>query len=249
MIKSRGYFHIQSSKVFGVDFPNPVGLAAGFDKDGRGVSGLHAIGFGFVEIGSITPLPQPGNPKPRVFRLLEDKAVINRYYIHPYCPLILNLCNFYDFELFCQKATNATNQKLMCFRYGFNSEGHDVVLGRVKELRSNEAGQKIVLGINLGKNKTSPQDSVEDYVRGVEAFADYADYLVINVSSPNTAGLRSLQEKAQLDSLIKSVVKARNDTTGCNAKSTRHPPVLLKIAPDLTPEDKKDIATVVIEVN
>jgi len=198
-----------ASKVFGIDFPNPVGLAAGFDKDGRGAGGLYAIGFGFVEIGSITPQPQPGNPKPRVFRLNEDEGVINRY--------------------------------------GFNSEGHEVVLGRVKELRSTEVGQKMVLGINLGKNKTSPRDSVEDYTRGVEVFAPHADYLVINVSSPNTAGLRSLQEKSALDTLIKSVVKARNETTGCNAEATRHPPILLKIAPDLTIEDMKDVAKVALE--
>jgi len=207
-----------ATNICGIAFPNPVGLAAGFDKDGRAVSGLHSIGFGSVEIGSVTPLPQPGNPRPRVFRLVEDKAVINRY--------------------------------------GFNSEGHEAVLDRVVSLRcqqqSGDGGSNprlpgLVLGINLGKNKESPLDSVDDYVKGVKVFAPHADYLVINVSSPNTKGLRNLQEKSHLEHLIQSVMKARDETTGCNASSTRHPPILLKIAPDLSQEDKKDIAGVVLQ--
>ena len=125
------------------------------------------------------------------------------------------------------------------FRYGFNSSGHDVVHERVADMRKN--GKKIVLGINLGKNKVSPVDSIDDYVTGVERFGDFADYLVINISSPNTAGLRSLQEKSQLNKLVKGVMKARDSLE-------TKPPIIFKIAPDLTDDDKRDIAGVVLEV-
>jgi len=188
--------------VFGREFSNPVGLAAGFDKQGEAALGLQDIGFGFIEIGSITPLSQEGNPKPRVFRLSEDEAVINRY--------------------------------------GFNSEGHQAVYERIKKLRENP-DFKAVLGINLGKNKTS-KNAVGDYVLGVEKFGALADYLVINVSSPNTPGLRSMQGKEELTSLITEVLKARN-------ASAPGVPLLLKIAPDLTSDDKADIASVVMDKN
>jgi len=189
-------------KVFGRVFDNPVGLAAGFDKQGEAALGLQDIGFGFIEIGSITPLSQQGNPKPRVFRLSEDEAVINRY--------------------------------------GFNSDGHEVVCERIKKLRANPKF-KTVLGVNLGKNKTSI-DAVKDYVDGVHKFGRLADYLVINVSSPNTPGLRSLQGKEELKSLISEVLKAR-DTSAPGV------PLLIKIAPDLTSCDKEDIAAVVTQQN
>jgi len=186
-------------KLWGIKFENPVGIAAGFDKHGEAVQGLADIGFGFVEVGSVTPLAQEGNPKPRVFRLDKDQAVINRY--------------------------------------GFNSEGHASVKRRLELVR--EKGFGGVLGVNLGKNKTSPS-ACEDYVAGVKMFGCVADYLVINISSPNTPGLRSLQGKDDLSKLIKAVLLAREQLHLDNP-----PPVLVKIAPDLTEEDKIDIAEVV----
>nr|XP_032816294.1 dihydroorotate dehydrogenase (quinone), mitochondrial isoform X1 [Petromyzon marinus] len=195
------------TRVFGRTFANPVGIAAGFDKHGEAVDGLFHLGLGFVEVGSITPLPQPGNPKPRVFRLSEDSAVINRY--------------------------------------GFNSDGHEVVAARLgaradaqKEL--SRGGHP--LGINLGKNKLSPS-AADDYVAGVTRFGPLADYLVVNVSCPNTPGLQVLQGCSELRALLQQVVRARD------ALPTPHrPALLLKIAPDLTDEAKRDIAAVVTEM-
>ena len=201
-----------ATTVFGIKFPNPVGIAAGFDKNAEAVEGMHNLGFGFVEIGSVTPKPQPGNPMPRVFRLNEDKAIINRY--------------------------------------GFNSDGHDVVFQRLETLHAKYSDmgstkeRKPIIGINLGKNKTSPVDSVQDYVDGVYKFGGIADYLVINISSPNTSGLRSLQERDQMKHLIKEVIKARNSLQ--LPKDSKKPPVVIKIAPDLTKEDKVDIAGVIM---
>lgn len=185
-----------ASNVFGLTFPSPVGLAAGFDKDAEVPDAILALGFGFTEVGSITPQPQPGNPKPRLFRLAADEAVINRM--------------------------------------GFNNHGADPAYARLSQ-RQREG----IVGINLGKNKTS-EDAIADYVFGVERFASLADYLVVNVSSPNTPGLRALQDKAALVNLMQSVIASRN-------AADRRPPVLLKIAPDLTDEDKSDIASVVME--
>lgn len=179
-----------------ISFSNPIGIAAGFDKHGEAVQGLHDIGFGFIEIGSITPLPQPGNPQPRVFRLQEDKAIINRY--------------------------------------GFNSDGHDKVFERIIKIRTTFDG---VLGINLGKNKIS-NDAKDDYTKGIEKFGPVADYLVINVSSPNTPGLRNLQHKRYLEDLLTAVINMRNNLTN-------KPPIFLKLAPDLTLEEKKDISDVI----
>ncbi|XP_071175973.1 dihydroorotate dehydrogenase (quinone), mitochondrial-like isoform X2 [Mytilus edulis] len=193
---------VLASKVFDRDFPSPVGLAAGFDKDGEAVDGMLKMGFSFVEIGSVTPNPQPGNEKPRVFRLKEDRAVINRY--------------------------------------GFNSEGHDKVYNRLK-VREVEPPVVVpgIMGVNLGKNKTSSYP-VEDYVQGVRKFGKVADYLVINISSPNTPGLRAMQGKDMLDTLLEKVLSERDHIRG------RKPPLLVKIAPDLTDQDKKDIAEVVL---
>ncbi|KAM8799310.1 dihydroorotate dehydrogenase (quinone), mitochondrial [Eudromia elegans] len=193
--------------VFGRRFCNPVGLAAGFDKHGEAVDGLYRMGFGFVEVGTVTPQPQEGNPKPRVFRLEEDQAVINRY--------------------------------------GFNSQGHAAVQRRLRarlptQQRLSEAGMP--LGINLGKNRSS-EDAAADYVAGVQALGPLADYLVVNVSSPNTPGLRELQGRAELRSLLSKVLAAR-DALPCERK----PAVLVKIAPDLSAQDKRDIAGVVCEL-
>lgn len=189
-----------STDFFGQKILNPIGIAAGFDKQGEAVEGLERIGFGLVEIGSITPFPQPGNDQPRVFRLVEDKAIINRY--------------------------------------GFNSDGHKVVFDRLKEVRM-KSSLKGVLGINLGKNKTST-DALRDYVEGVQLFGTISDYLVINVSSPNTPGLRDLQGKKDLENLLRVVLSARNKLPTNNKV-----PIFLKLAPDLTQQDVKDITSVI----
>lgn len=182
--------------AFGLSFPNPLGLAAGFDKDAEVPDAMLALGLGFVEVGSITPLAQPGNPRPRLFRLAEDRAVINRM--------------------------------------GFNNAGAKAASERLRRRERNG-----IVGVNLGKNKTS-ENALADYVDGVEKLAEAADYLVVNVSSPNTPGLRALQSRDALHDLLQGVVAARN-------AGNRRPPLLLKIAPDLTEDDKRDIAAVVQE--
>ncbi|KAJ6630922.1 Dihydroorotate dehydrogenase (quinone), mitochondrial [Pseudolycoriella hygida] len=192
-----------SIRLFDRTLRNPLGIAAGFDKHAEAIAGLHAIGFGFVEIGSVTPLAQDGNPKPRVFRLSEDKAIINRY--------------------------------------GFNSDGHDEVLQRIKTLREDSQTTGAIIGVNLGKNKEST-DYSDDYVIGVEKFAAVADYLVINVSSPNTPGLRDLQHENHLKQLLSNVINKRNSLT---AGGQRHVPIFLKLAPDLTNDEAKRIAKVI----
>jgi len=185
--------------VWGLKFPNPIGLSAGFDKDAEAYATLLRLGFGFVEIGSITPQPQAGNPKPRVFRLPEDQAVINRL--------------------------------------GFNSAGLAAAVTNLRRRRTDSAG---IVGINLGKNRDSA-DAAADYTAGTTALAPLADYLVINVSSPNTPGLRALQEAAALRDLLARVQTARQA-----AVPGGPPPLLLKIAPDLTPADARDVAQVAL---
>ncbi|XP_041980122.1 dihydroorotate dehydrogenase (quinone), mitochondrial [Aricia agestis] len=190
------------TKLMNYELDNPLGVAAGFDKQGDAVLGLRNMGFSMIEVGSITPEPQPGNPKPRVFRLPEDNAVINRY--------------------------------------GFNSDGHQEVHRKMESL-DKALLQNGLLGINLGKNKTS-NDAVADYTQGIKKFIDVADYFVINISSPNTPGLRSLQSKDELKQLLKPV----NETLSVLSKErNRNPPLLLKLAPDLTIEEIKDIVSVI----
>jgi dihydroorotate dehydrogenase len=184
---------ILASHAFGLDFPNPVGLAAGYDKNAEAFGPALGLGFGFAEIGSVTPRPQPGNPQPRLFRLREDRAVINRM--------------------------------------GFNNDGLEAVAARLSR-----RGRDGIIGANLGKNKDSA-DAAADYAAGVRALGPHADYLVINVSSPNTPGLRALQGREPLAALIAAVRAARG---------AAHPPVLLKIAPDLSEADKQDIAEVAL---
>ncbi len=175
--------------VAGLAFPNPVGLAAGFDKDAEVWRQMLGLGFGFVEVGTLTPLPQQGNPKPRLFRLAEDEAVINRM--------------------------------------GFNNQGQAAAAARL-EKRYRGAG---ILGINIGANKDSA-DRIADYAAGVRTMLGLADYLTINISSPNTPGLRALQDKGALAALLEAVMDARG----------AGPPVFLKVAPDLEPADIDDIA-------
>lgn len=192
--------------VWGLRFSNPIGLAAGFDKDAEAMYGLFAIGFGFVEVGSVTPEPQPGNEKPRVFRLSEDHAIINRY--------------------------------------GFNSCGVEKVRERLSAYDSGGRNSDFVgiLGVNIGRNKnTSDENAVSDYLLGLSQLGDLAEYVVINVSSPNTPGLRALQGKQQLRHLLQALIEERNQLM-------YRPPILLKIAPDLEWQDKVDIAEVATEL-
>jgi dihydroorotate dehydrogenase len=178
--------------AFGLAFPNPLGLAAGFDKNAEVPDAMLAMGFGFTEIGTVTPRPQAGNPRPRLFRLREDEAVINRM--------------------------------------GFNNEGHAAVLRRLQS-RKGRAG---IVGVNIGANKDS-EDRIADYVKGIEAFSEVASYFTVNISSPNTPGLRALQSRAELEQLLARLNDAR-------AQQARRPPMLLKIAPDLREDELEDIA-------
>jgi dihydroorotate dehydrogenase len=181
-----------ATTVAGIAFPNPVGLAAGVDKDGHAIDGFFGLGFGSVEIGTLTPLAQPGNPKPRIFRLPEDRAVINRL--------------------------------------GFNNGGLDGALPRAQNAKRNG-----VLGINVGANKDA-SDRTADYVHGVTRAAPHADYITINISSPNTPGLRDLQHGAALRDLLAACTAAKGST-----------PIFLKVAPDLEPADIDDIARAAID--
>ena len=190
---------ILRTKVWDFDFASPVGIAAGFDKNAEAIGPLFDLGFGFVEIGSVTPRPQEGNPRPRLFRLAADRAVINRM--------------------------------------GFNSDGHAAVARRLAE-----AARRGVLGVNLGRNKDSA-DAVADYVAGVRMLGPLADYLVVNVSSPNTPGLRQLQDSEPLRRLLTAVCEARDGIA-----VERPVPVLVKIAPDLADDDLAQIAAVALAV-
>jgi dihydroorotate dehydrogenase len=181
-------------RAFGLNFPNPVGMAAGFDKSAEAPDALLRLGFGFVEIGSVTPKPQAGNPRPRLFRLERDEAVVNRM--------------------------------------GFNNDGADAVLRRL----ANRAHLSGIVGVNVGANKDSP-DRIADYVKLIETFAPVASYFTVNVSSPNTPGLRNLQQAAALDDLLAKVIDAR-ERVRQNAGDS---PVLLKIAPDLTLNELDDV--------
>lgn len=186
--------------VAGMAFPNPVGLAAGFDKDGKHLRGLACLGFGFIEVGTVTPRPQDGNPKPRLFRLPADKAVINRM--------------------------------------GFNNEGLDALAERLRQWRKSGHAPYIIIGGNIGKNKDTPNESAqEDYLKGLVALHPWVDYFVVNVSSPNTPGLRALQEKEPLTQLLQTL-QDKNQSLD-NPK-----PLFLKIAPDLTNEQLDDIADI-----
>jgi len=187
---------ILAQQVWGRDFPNPIWIAAGFDKDALVPDALLRLGFGFAEIGTVTPRQQPGNPTPRVFRLDEDGALINRL--------------------------------------GFNSGGLDRVVARLERRR----GRGGIVGVNIGRNRDSA-DAVADYAEGVRRTASLADYLVVNVSSPNTPGLRDLQARAVLEDLLRQLLAARSETGAS-------PPLLVKIAPDLSPGECADIAAVAL---
>ena len=183
-------------RIAGIDFPGPVGLAAGFDKDGLIAHKMHHFGFGFAEIGTLTPLPQRGNPRPRLFRLSDERAVINRM--------------------------------------GFNNQGQIAASRRIASMPR----EGRIIGLNIGANKDSA-DRIADYVSGVRTMAPLADYLTINISSPNTPGLRTLQGREALNELLRAVTAARSGDVAA--------PIFLKVAPDLAPADIDDIARCVID--
>ena len=187
-----------ATELAGLAFPNPVGLAPGFDKDARVAHAMPHFGFGFVEVGTLTPLPQDGNPRPRLFRLVEDRAVVNRM--------------------------------------GFNNGGQAAAGARIARLR--QRGLPVPLGINIGANKDSA-DRIADYAAGTAAMAPLADYLTVNISSPNTPGLRALQDRGALEALLDGVAAAQ---PASGAK-----PVFLKVAPDLEPADIDDIVAVAMD--
>jgi dihydroorotate dehydrogenase len=185
----------QPVKAFGLNFSNPVGLAAGYDKDGLGWRGLACLGFGHIEIGTVTPRPQPGNPQPRVFRLIADQALVNRM--------------------------------------GFPGLGEDFV----RQLLIKPHPKNLILGVNIGKNKETPLESADqDYLQLFRSFAGLADYLTINISSPNTVGLRRLQEKQALDRLLSQIVYEREQLS----PEKNRPPILVKLAPDLSDSELDD---------
>jgi dihydroorotate dehydrogenase len=181
--------------VFGLNFPNPIGLAAGLDKNGVALSAWAALGFGFIEIGTVTAKAQPGNPRPRIFRLPKQQALINHL--------------------------------------GFNNQGADVIAERLHKLRESERWPVVPVGINIGKSKVTPlEEATGDYLYSLRLLRDFADYIVLNVSSPNTPGLRELQEPAALSQLLRAI----RDETRLTPK-----PVLVKIAPDISSAELEEI--------
>jgi len=187
-------------EVWGLSFANPIGLAAGFDKDGKYIRAMSSLGFGFIEVGTVTPRPQLGNPKPRLFRIKKDKAIINRM--------------------------------------GFNNGGVDALVNRLKALKRT----KVIIGGNIGKNKDTPNEKAhEDYLICFTKLYDYVDYFVVNLSSPNTPGLRSLQEKGPLTLILSTLTSYRHG-------QQYYKPILLKIAPDLTDTQLSDVSEIITEL-
>ncbi|EYU45544.1 hypothetical protein MIMGU_mgv1a005993mg [Erythranthe guttata] len=220
-IEKRPDPQILGLQVWGRRFSNPIGLSAGFDKNAEAVEGLLGLGFGFVEVGSVTPVPQEGNPKPRIFRLPKEGAIINR-------------CGFNSEGIVAvAKRLGAQHGKRKMETSSSSSSTED------ENVHGGKAGPGI-LGVNLGKNKTS-EDAAADYVQGVHTLSQYADYLVINISSPNTPGLRQLQGRKQLKDLVKKIQAARDEMQWGEEGP---PPLLVKIAPDLSKQDLEDIAAV-----
>lgn len=190
---------VLATELWGLKFPNPIGISAGFDKNGEIPEMLRDMGFGFVEVGTVTPKAQAGNPRPRMFRLKEDGGIINRL--------------------------------------GFNNRGIDYVLAQIEARRSKSPNG--IIGINVGKNRDTA-NAIGDYVKGIEAFRQVADYVVINISSPNTPGLRDLQLKENLDELAQAANAARRETGSIRC------PLLIKVAPDLALGQIEDIAEIAI---
>jgi len=207
-------------EAFGLTFKNPVGIAAGYDKNGLAIRGLASLGFGHIEIGTVTPRPQPGNPPPRVFRLLEDEGVINRLG-------------------FPSKGSEFVQLQLNpSLRSGWFERVYGIEPRNKKRKIKSVHRSGAILGINLGKNKGTPkEEAVYDYVSLVDNFAQYADYLTINISSPNTAGLRELQGRAALENLLTHLHQQRLVSQEAHKKQV---PILVKLAPDLTDAELDD---------
>ncbi|RAI43257.1 quinone-dependent dihydroorotate dehydrogenase [Rhodoplanes roseus] len=201
---------ILATSVWGLDFKNPIGLGAGFDKHAEVIDAMFGFGFGFVEAGTVTPQPQPGNSGQRLFRLDEDEGVINRF--------------------------------------GFNSEGLGPFTERLRARRQSGAPSRGIVGANIGKNRTS-EDAAADYETCLAAVAPLVDYVVVNVSSPNTPGLRGLQARAPIEALVGRVMAARDRTADAARAepAPKRPPILLKVGPDLDDDQVRDIAEVVLE--
>ena len=195
---------ILAQHLMGLDFPNPIGLAAGFDKNAEVMHSMFSFGFGFLEVGTITPQPQSGNSKPRVFRLSEDKAIINSL--------------------------------------GFNNKGIKKVKKNLIKHQKSYLNNKIV-GVNIGKNKNS-SEAIDDYLIGLEELGDLASYITINISSPNTEGLRDLQLRGKIEKLIKKIIDKRDEIKNINTK-----PILIKISPDLNEDQLRDIALISLANN
>ena len=207
------YFKVRKKKIedailaqhlMGLDFPNPIGLAAGFDKNAEVMHSMFSFGFGFLEVGTITPQPQSGNSKPRVFRLSEDKAIINSL--------------------------------------GFNNKGIKKVKKNLIKLQKSYLNNKII-GVNIGKNKNT-SEAIDDYLIGLEELGDLASYITINISSPNTEGLRNLQLRGNIEKLIKKIIDKRDEIKNINTK-----PILIKISPDLNEDQLRDIALISLANN
>jgi len=238
---------ILHTKVAGMTFTNPVGLAAGFDKHAEAIDGCRDLGFGFVEVGSVTPAPQPGNPRPRVFRLLEDGSVINRYGFNSHGIQIVK-SRLRKWQR--KNHIEAENGEPVVWKDVRRVPDEEYVKQYQERQRSSEnktvEDAKFIpvpapiVGVNLGKNKTST-DPVSDYCAGVRELGPYASYLVVNVSSPNTPGLRALQSKEELVKILEAVLQTRNKIDPA-VKGVQRPPVFVKIAPDLVEADKRDIA-------
>ena len=224
-------------EAFGLHFPNPVGLAAGYDKDGLAWRGLATLGFGHIEIGTVTPLPQPGNPKPRVFRLVDDRAVINRMGF----PGL-------GAEYVAGRLRGSPGSST-----GRGSPGSSEVVpvpgrgtGRRRTLSrcSYRNDRQVIVGVNLGKNKDTPlENAASDYITLMRQFSPLADYLAINVSSPNTVGLRRLQGRAMLEGLLGAIAKERENIA---ANRGGRAPILVKLAPDLLDEELDDALEVIV---
>jgi dihydroorotate dehydrogenase len=199
-----GIYQVPEKPVhaFGLSFSNPIGLAAGYDKDGLGWRGLACLGFGHIEIGTVTPRAQPGNPKPRIFRLVSEKVLINRM--------------------------------------GFPSMGEEFVLKEINKPRP----KNLILGVNIGKNKDTPLESADqDYLHLLKSFTTYADYLTVNISSPNTVGLRRLQERRALSNLLSQLNLEREKLAQSTSKK---PPILIKLAPDLSDSELDEALDVIL---
>ena len=208
LLRQMYWLPVKPVHAFGLTFKNPVGLAAGYDKDAIAIRGLTALGFGHVEVGTVTLKPQPGNPKPRVFRLVEDEAVINRM--------------------------------------GFPGKGAEYVSRQLSVISRQKS---VVVGVNLGKNKDTPlEEAANDYIQLIRQCVPYADYLAINISSPNTVGLRRLQGREMLERLLEAIEMERALTPGPSPSGRgERIPILVKIAPDLSNEELDDAVGVILD--